>query len=375
MHKIGLLCIIVSLFFLMGCGDQRILEELGFTQSVSYDLAEQKEGQTDNQLLITVSIPRADPEDRKVKRETLTATAKTIKQAKIKLDRMTELIIVSGQLRNNLFGISLAKEGLREHIDTLMRDPAISQRVKVTVVNGSAHDLLMKDYATHPRTGQYVDRMLQKQSNANTVPHMTLYEFVRDLFDDGIDPVAPIVKDNGSKVLIDGIALFNNDRYITKIEPDKSLIFAFLRGSFKQGDLSINLGQVGRPDEHVMFSSLLSKRTMKVTSIDNKQQFKVDIQFQVKGSVMEYIGELKLTNDNEKKKLEKLISDYISQETTKMITVMQRNNVDSIGIGAYVRNSLSYSEWTKLDWDQVYPQVEVNCSASLKIKDYGKFEK
>lgn len=375
MRKIGLLCIVVSLFLLIGCGDQRILEELGFTHTISYDLAEQKEGQTDNQLLITVSIPRADPEDRKVKRETLTATAKTIKQAKIKLDRMTELIIVSGQLRNNLFGMSLAKEGLREHIDTLMRDPAISQRVKVTVVNGDAHDLLMKDYPTHPRTGQYVDRMLQKQSNANTIPYTTLYEFVRDLFDDGIDPVAPIVKDNGSKVLIDGIALFSNDRYVTKIEPDKALTFAFLRGNFKQGDLSIDLGKVGRSDEHVMFSSLLSNRKMKVTSIDNKHRFKIDIQLQIKGSVMEYTGELKLSNDEERKKLEKLISDYISQETTKMITVMQRNNVDSIGIGAHVRNSLSYSEWTKLDWDQVYPQVEVNCSALLKIKDYGKFEK
>ncbi|WP_452472545.1 Ger(x)C family spore germination protein [Paenibacillus xanthanilyticus] len=59
-------------------------------------------------------------------RENITVTAKTSKESKLLLSRKTELIMVSGQLRDTLYGLSLAKRGIWEYIDTLVRDPSIS---------------------------------------------------------------------------------------------------------------------------------------------------------------------------------------------------------------------------------------------------------
>ncbi|SDN93681.1 spore germination protein [Paenibacillus sp. yr247] len=375
MHNVRYLCasVIIS-FCLVGCGDQRILEKLGFIHTMSYDLMPKEEGQTQENLMISVSLPKADPEG-KTKRETLTAIATTSKTARIKLSRLTELYLVSGQIRNTLYGINLAKKGLMEQIDTLLRDPSISQRVKVTVVNGNAHDLLIKDYLPHPRTGKYIDRMIEKESDSQNIPSVALYEFTRDLFDDGIDPVAPIIKEHGRDVIIDGIALFNEDRFITKIEPDKALIFAILRGNIKQGELSIDLKKTGRNEEHVMFSSLKSKRKIKVSSNESRNQFTIDINLTIKGSVLEYIGVLKLSEEKNRREIEKLISDYIKKESNEMIAKMQKNEVDSLGLGKRVRNSMSYSEWNNLNWKQVYPHVNVRCNVQIKIKNYGKFEK
>jgi len=371
MHKPILFCsILIVMFGIVGCGDQRILEKLGFTHTTSYDLLPNENNGTEDKLMISVSIPKADP-DGPTKRETLTAVSTTSKTAKIMLSRKTELSLVSGQLRNTLFGLTLAQKGLWEHIDTLVRDPAISQRVKVTVVNGNAHDLLVKDYLPHPRTGKYIDRMLEKEGKAQTVPHITLFEFTRDLFDDGIDPVAPMIRSVNEDVVIDGIALFNEDRYITKINSDKLLIFSILRGNFKEGELSVDLKSEG---EHVMLSSLVSKRKIKVQS-SGHNQFSIDINISLKGSILEYIGNLHLSDEMDRKKLENSISEYIQIEMKDMVTKMQKSKVDSLGLGIRIRNSLSYSEWTNLVWKNIYPNIEVRCNVQTKIKDYGKFEK
>lgn len=376
MHKTPRLIIVLTIVALLtGCGDQRILEKLGFTQTTSYDLASDHDGNAEDKLLISVSIPRSESDSGDTEREFLTAIAPTSKAGKINLARQTELILVSGQLRNAIFGLSLAKEGIWEHIDTLVRDPSISPQVKITVVNGSAHDLLKKDYPQHPRTGQYIDRMLETESLVQTVPKISVYQFTKDYFDDGIDPVAPMIKEMNKNIVIDGIALFRKDRYIMKIEPDHALIFAFLRGKFKQGEISINLSEVGRNNEYVMFSSLVSKRSIKATSISGENRFRVDIHIKITGSVLEYIGALNLDNEKDRNKIEALISDYITTKAEDMIATMQQHSVDSLGTGRYVRSTLKYKQWKSMDWHQVFQNIEVKCHVNVRIKDFGIFVK
>lgn len=358
---------------LSGCADQRILERLGFIQTISYDRIPTQNEQSKEQLMISVTYPIIEAQQKKVRYEVFSAMAQTGKEAKIKLSRKSELKLVSGQLRSTLFGLSLSKKGLWNYIDTLVRDPAISQRVKITVVNGSANELLNKRYTSHSSTGQYVDRMLETEVQSNTIPEVTLYQFARDYFDDGIDAVAPVIKDQGEDVVIDGIALFKGDKYVTKLDIEQAIYFAFLRGSFKQGDLSIDLGEVGLNGEYV-FSTLNSKRKVKVTR-NNSDAFKVDLYVDIKGSVLEYTGDLKLSSHEEKIKLEGLVSKHITQKLTEIIKKMQKNKVDSIGIGKHVRNSMSYSNWNKLDWDEVYSQMEIRANVQVKIMDYGKFER
>ncbi|MCM3634150.1 Ger(x)C family spore germination protein [Paenibacillus sp. FSL W7-1287] len=367
---------LLVMLLLIGCGDQRVLEKLGFTQTTSYDLDPNTEESSDDEkqgqqkLLISVTIPRTRTEN---SRELITATAYTSKEAKIKLSSQTELTIVSGQLRNTLFGLSLAKQGIWEHIDTLVRDSSISPRVKVTIVNGSAHELLSKDYSQHNRTGKYLDRMLEKEAISQTVPEITLYRFTRDFLDDGIDAVAPIIKQLDEHVSIDGIALFQGDRYVTKVEPDDTLIFAFLRGRFKNGEMSVDMSEVGRINEHIMFSSMISKRKIKIKTTSEGQHYHADISINVRGSVLEYTGKLSLDNVEHQKQIEKLIAEYIKLKTEEMVAMMQKNNVDSIGLGKYVRNKLSYEEWKNLDWRRIYPNIEVTCNVNVRIKDFGKF--
>lgn len=357
---------LLLLLLLTGCKtDDRVLEKLGMVQTASYDLA------ANNKLQISSCIPVIDPNSN-VGRELLTTVAGSIKEARINFSRETDLKVVSGQLRNVLFGLKLAKVGLGDYIDTLLRDPSIALGVKFTVIDGNAAEILGKEFKTHADTGRYINHMLEKEAAGNNIPNTTLYEFSRDYNDDGIDPVAPIVKDDGDKAVIDGIALFQEDRFKMKIPAQDGIIFGLLRGDLRQGEVALRLGeQKGKPVV-VMFSSLMNSRKVKVHHLGNRR-FKVDLQASIQGSVLEYTGFQRLDISKMREKLERQIADRIAVKAAEMVHQMQQNNVDSLGIGVQVRNSLTYKEWKDLNWRDVYPQVEIECHTKVRIKDYGKY--
>lgn len=350
-----------------GCGDKRILEDLGFIQTISYD------SHTDDKVAISFSIPQTDPETTS-NREVLSAVASSSKDAKMIVSRKSGMMLVSGQIRNVLFGQSLAEQGIHGHLDALFRDPSISPQVKISVVEGDAGELLLGNYKQHPRTGRYIDMLLAKEALGQTIPKVTLFNFARDYFDEGIDPVAPILKKQADNyIMTNGVALFKDDRYVTKIEPSNALVFAFLRGKFKEGHISIEMEGPHNDKEIVMFSSLISSRKIKVKHGADGIE-KITFRVNVSGSVLEYIGKSRLSNDRDRHELEKRISEKITQKANDVISLMKQHQVDSIGIGQYIRNSVGYHQWKQMNWRQELQNLRVECSFDIKIKDYGKLK-
>ncbi|MNG35426.1 hypothetical protein D3C84_1221530 [compost metagenome] len=81
---------------------------------------------------------------------------------------------------------------------------------------------------------------------------------------------------------------------------------------------------------------------------------------------------MQLSKDENRVKLEKQLSEYLSGRTEEMTKMMQENKVDSIGVGIYVRNSMSYKAWKSLDWREQLPKAKIRCSLISKIKDFGE---
>lgn len=357
-----LLWLIVITLFIAGCSDQRVLEKLGFLHTMAYDL------QPDGLLKMAASIPRYGGEKSS---EELVTTAKSSKDGKMLLSRKTNWVLVSGQIRNTLFGTSLATQGIEDHIDSLVRDPSISPLVKITVVNGSATDMLSQNYPKHLRTGQYFDRMLEKESLKHLAPRTTVTSFIRDLTEEGIDPVAPVIRGHEEDVIFDGIGLFKDDRYVARIPSKDTIIFSILKENFNRGEIHVELDQ--RADEkQVMLEELKSRRKVSVDRTGSGQP-KVRLHIELTGSVREYYGELNLDKADEKRTLEKWIAECITKRGNEMIRKLQEYNVDSIGIGRYVRNHGTYREWKKQDWRSIYPKLQIECQIKVKIKDYGKY--
>lgn len=259
-------------------------------------------------------------------------------------------------------------------IESLMRDPAISNRLKISVVNGVATDLLMRSYGQHPRTSVYIDRLLEKEAKRQTIPQSSLHTFVRDLMEDGIEPVAPLLRQGETDVFLDGVALFRGDKYVQRIAPEDSIFFSLLRGHFKQGDLALQVEHEGLGGENqVTMTSLVNKRHIHVArSADNR--LAVTFEIEIRGSLLEYNGVVDLSDTKSRKQMESAFEKSITKKAERMIAFLKENRVDSLGIGIAVRNSSTYAEWKKLHWESVYPQTDIRFHVKVDINNAGMFK-
>jgi spore germination protein len=386
MHNrlVRVVMIVILLGVLAGCGDQRILEKQGFIYSVGYDwLSKGKSAEGSvpgnkvkkDQLSVTVWLPVVSAESGRQHPLILQTVASTGKEGRFRLAKQTELSLASGQMRTALFNLQLASRGIMPYLDGFMRDPAVSQRLKIVVVDGTANEMLKKEYPSHMNTGPYIDHLLEKEVMNNRVPESTLYSFMRDYMDDGVDSVAPIIKQQGTHIEASGIALFDGDRYISRIDSDQTLIFAFLKGSFKYGEINIDLADQERKGEKAMFSSLAGNSKVKIKTLPGERLYRADISIKIHGILLEYLGDLQLNMESDKERLEKAIAAHINNEAESMVKELQKLGVDSIGIGKHVRNSLTYKEWKNIDWKAVYSNMDIRCNTKVTIQSVGKFEK
>ncbi|MCR2807082.1 Ger(x)C family spore germination protein [Paenibacillus soyae] len=350
--------ILIAVLFLASCSDQKIIERLGFTRLSAFDSVENSDD-----IRVTSNIPKADQKGRFI----LSSVARTSKEARITFSRENNRRIVSGQLRMVLFGDSLAGKGVWKHMDTFVRDSAISQKLFIAVVEGNAGALISKEYKPYPTTSDYLTRLVETNMDAGLIPKANLFTFTRDYMNDGVDPVAPLIKQDAKSVKMTGVALFQDDRYVGRIEQNKSIIFSFLHRKVTGADLSISLDD----GEQIMLGNITSKRKLKVTgrSLD---QMKLSVHVELHGSIQEYTGDLDLSEGANQMKLESLMSDSLKKTVTELVDMFQRKKVDPLGMGKLIRNRMgSYEEWKAIDQRKAVSEIEVEVEAVVRVKDYG----
>lgn len=367
--KIFFLCIVVLL--LTSCAEPRTVEKLGFVHSIAFDLNEDRNDEDEHILIQTIEMPQIS-ETASEDREVLTVTANTSKEGMMKIAKKSDRQIVSGQLRTILIGESLAKIGIADTMDTISRDHEIGLNVMVITIKGSAKELLDSDYPEHPRTSRFLFEMIRNDSRMQMTVDTTIHQFIRDYYDDGIDPITTLIKKAGLDIDVEGIALYRNDRFVEEISLKDARVFMMLHSDYVGGDLTIDIDLEEEKKERytfITFNTFDSKR--KITVDNEKSPRVVQIDLSVSGTIDEYTGTAKLTGDHIQKEIEKKIAEHIETVAKNLLKKMQEAQVDSIGIGQHVRNSLPYEEWKKLNWREEFANTEIKINAKVDLKNFG----
>ncbi|PLS18252.1 hypothetical protein CVD28_08170 [Bacillus sp. M6-12] len=357
-----------AVVIIAGCSDINTLEDQALAQVITYDLEETNDGNI-GKLKVTASIPL---KNRRNDQRVITSISKTSKGARMEFKSQTDLHFVKGQLRTVMFGKSLTKHGYTKYFDTLHRDPQVSPRTNVVIVNGNAAKLAAAKYDNKEATFETIDRFIEKQDMESILPNIDIFQFMRDYYEEGIDPVAPVLIERKDFIDSDGVALFRDDNFITQLDPSMTTIFLMLRKKINNGQQNFEYPAPGhKTPEIVALNILHSKRKIKVKETAANGKIHVQITLDVKGSIFEYIGEKTLDTKKNQQILTNKMEKSISKDAERIVAFTQEHNVDSLGIGKYVRNSMTYSDWKKLDWRKEYPNIKVTCSTNLEIRNYG----
>ncbi|WP_226617723.1 Ger(x)C family spore germination protein [Cytobacillus firmus] len=361
-NKITVL-IAVCILLLTGCGTSNIIEDLGIIQSVAFDMSESKE----NPIKTTVLFPTVTKEGT-FDIQTLAANGKSTHDTFIKLQNLTNLKLVRGQ-NTILFGEELSKKGLMNVVETFERDPEFGARVKFAIVEGKGEDLLKKKIPSIKDNAEYLYTFIEKLGNQNKVLNTNKYRFLRDYYDDGIDPVLPVFSSEGENIEFKGLGTFKGDQYVTFLNLSETQILNLLSEDIKDGKLMISINKEESGENFQLFLSSIN------SEIDNKVNtgnMSVEIILDLKGSVLEYTGTMDLSEEKYQRQLEKQVEQYLVTNSKKLLIKLQEYQTDPIGIGTLIRNSMTYERWNKMKWDEIYSNLDVKVKVKVDLINTGK---
>ncbi|GEN83793.1 germination protein [Sporosarcina luteola] len=356
-----------------GCAETKILEEVGLTTLVGYDLA--KEDGVESTAII-----RQVGTELQSKVSIITAENATIQGTRAKVNRRAAEKLESGQLRGVLFGDEFAKKGIGHSIDTSLKNPAISEGMLLAVVEGDTKSLLEYEYPSIDEIGQHIHKLLDQNIKSEQVISSTLHEVSYDYYAVGRDIALPIIKRDEELVDISGIALFKKDKMVGTLLVDDSFYVKLSRDDYHNGthELKVKGDELSStllkdpPDEiSLVFDPIKTHRNLKL--VDLKQP-EFDMNISIQARILEIKDNINIGDAKSAEELEKAISKKLKSEISRVIAYCQEIGSDVFGYGEYYRSSVRNSELTEEKWREMYKEMKVNVNIDFTLIRSGVFE-
>ncbi len=357
MKKKGLILIslFLTLFQLVGCLDKKILDDVQLATLVGYDLIE-------DDLIQATAVAPQYKRDNSVENLAFTASSTLSKEIRDKLDRQSSRPFVSGKIVVSLYSIELAKKGIAELIDTFERDPSVGSRLYLVIAEGDMNKELKVQFGDIDN-GMFLTKMIEHNIQNGMIPKTNLHQFTKSLYDEGSDPFLPYLKLQGKKTNIEGIALFDDDKYVGLLSAEDSFVFKILvEKSSTDSTFAVKMGE---GDEEATVYNMSSDRKFEVRDPMTSPHIKIKID--TKSTIREYSGK-DITKDIIRD-IEKKLEEDVKTKAQEMIERFKEQGIDPIGFGNQVKTRTR--SWDKKKWDDLYPNSTFEVDVDVKIIETG----
>ncbi|MCP8615595.1 Ger(x)C family spore germination protein [Salirhabdus salicampi] len=331
-----------------------IVDEIHLITVLGYDLIEK------DRLLGTAYVPQYG-QDQQITEFQYSDEGSMAHEVVKKLNEQSSETLVAGKLEVLLLNEETAKEGVIKLIDSLQRDPTIGSNLNIAVFEGSTADALKKQYS-YKGTGIYLSDLIRQNMESGILPDMNLKEFVYSYYEKGVDPYLPILKAQKDRIVVNGVGLFDEDKYVDKIDTEQTMLFKMLATRSGKGPFIFKDEENDGEDE-----SSLRTRTKRKIKVEMKEQPKVTLHVKVEASIEEY-KQQEVTN-KVLKRLEKKITKKIKSDGEELIKRFQEHGIDPLEISAYVRSK--DRNWDEKKWDDIYPSLEIEVKPEVNITESG----
>lgn len=353
--------IIVLSTFITACGDINIVNNIKLVQTIGYDAVE-------NGVQSGAVIANYE-EKGNTKLEYFVTESKSIYDSMPRLNTKLDFPIEYGQLRMALFGDRFARNGIKTAIDSLIRDPKISSRMHLGVADRNALEIL--NIAEIKRDPYFLSDMIQQNIKQGNLPLMNLHVTFFNFYGEGRDVFLPYFTVEREEIIIDGLALFKGDKFITKIGIRDAFILKLLLENSKNGSVMVPVrGPKQKRDDYFLINSIDSKSTFKV--IGTGSPASVSIRVKLNAQVKDIPQWIDLTSEYQLASLEKSMEVYFEKEIQKFISLCKRNDVDPLGLADLIR-SRSH-EWNAGEFQDQYEALKTTVNVNVRIIRTGAGE-
>ncbi|MFE4569509.1 Ger(x)C family spore germination protein [Paenibacillus chitinolyticus] len=376
--KIRRLCLLalVTVLAATGCVERRIFERIGLVVALGYD-----KGQ--GSILSGTSVMYTLDKESGHRATILANQANTTKKLREDQNRKSSKKLMLGQLRVVLYEEAIARDGLIDLIDSLIRDPSIGTKIYLGVSTEKSADLLQYPYRDIRNIGTYLYDTIKQNVLEGQLISPTLHEFLRDYYTPGKDPVLPVFVRKGETIASEKAALFQSDKMVGMLSNRDAAYLKLIRNRFKAGTFELKLDK--KKLEPYLSENSADRREhihAVVRIVDNKQRIRLtdpdkpayELNMKLKFALEEISVEINLTDPEVTRTIEKLVTDEFTKKMESVLSKMAELKTDPVGFGEIYRQSLRGGSLTKRDWYDKMSSMSVDVHLNMELLRTGVVE-
>lgn len=276
---------------------------------------------------------------------------------------------IIGLERIVLLSQDFSQYSIRPLIDVLFSNPNVNDIAPTVVCKGKAEDILKLSIPGYPTSSDYIEGMINHATDLNFFSdnYKVMDMYVR-MDAEGRNIVLPYIEINKNIPEITGLALFNKDKMVEKVEMDKVKALNLLRENNVRGLLSIQKNS----KEYIDFYAT-SKRKVKCEKINNKYNFNINLS--LIGEVVSNSLYLNMHGDSKvKEKFQEDMSKTVEKICMDFIETMQSEyKLDALELGRVA--AATFGRGTGTDWDEVVCNTDltkINVKVNVKVDNMGR---
>lgn len=358
-----LFLIILTFPLLCSCAQPRVVDEVNMSQAIGYDIFK-------NDMVEGMFVIPIFQQDKIGKYQILTGTSTTTSDVQAVVSKKADKPVLLGQTRIVLFSEKIVHEiGVTELTDYLYREPQLGNRVMLAVVEGKVKDVInTKPPNTNVNVGIFLSDLINQQNETGNGPDTNLHLFLGNALEDGGDSYLPLIKLINNEVAVSGVALFHENKIVSKVRTRDMFVFKTFVQSHRRGIYKFKLKDKKKSD--IVVESIRSGSSYEVS--DSERNPSITIKLKIKGQIKESMRSENLTNRKMIKKIEQDMEDDLTRQANRLINDFQKKNIDPIGLKEkyHAKNKkLTYEHWK-----EIYPKMDIKVKTKVDIIQTGVSE-
>lgn len=387
MKKIKIFLFLVAALLLTGCGNYRELNDLAITTGIAFDIK-------DDQYIVSYMIANSnkaetDSKDSETKITVYEGQGNTISSAYKDLNSKNPKIPYIGHLEVVIISEDLAKKGMLEALDFLMRNPESRKEFYIVLSKNVEAGTLLKTLAPlESFPSQNIAEIIKSNKDDQSTIVMQKYSAViTNMIDEGVEPIINGIELDGNKeegqmqeslekatpsatIKIDKIGIFKKDKLLGWSTHDETVGINIINNS--AGFILLET----KCDDKYMTSTLKDIKTKPIITFENNIP-KIKLKIKADAAILEMQCKRNLEETKIMKELENEFNEKLKSIIDETIYMAQKKyKSDIFGFGNYIyKNNLKKWNIIKDKWNnEIFPEIKIDTEIKINLNNKGSLE-
>ncbi|MBI0581178.1 Ger(x)C family spore germination protein [Neobacillus cucumis] len=369
---------IFTVLFLTACWDREEVNDLALVTAAGID----KKANNKIELTVLVFIPKGGGGQQSMEISSSgnssnvlvrSAEGTTIADAMSKLQEKLPRTIFWGHSEVFIFNEALAKDGIRDHIDFIMRHPQLRERGQIFVSKQKAKDILELMPPLERDLSEVLNQLVQHEVGMNVTTKKLAQMLIGDSGDCALPWIKILPPEKGKKqeqtiAYITGTAIFKKDKMVGVIDSSVTRGVLWLRDEIRLAIVTIK-----PPHTEGYISVNLTQASSKLLPKIEDGKWKITLQSESNSDIVQNTTKLDVSNPEVGKMIEKQVNKAIESRIRLALKLVQKDmKADVFGFSEAFHRKYP-DRWNKEEnhWDEIFPNVEVLIKTKSKIRRQG----